>query len=923
MDPGFNLYLCEQVGNDTTIQKKVKKYVKRVISEYVDNVNEDIFNIIEEKSKDQTDIEKIQFHPVITRVDDNNKERLIKSREIQKVLFNFLRFKMREALKKGNDLEFEAIRILYIDHLTGINVDYMLFGSLSPYKGSVHLEHWKYMGFRYITKKIKFEPLYQRNYRQSAHMLSRFISSKQLSSFIHKEIIDDIIAEYGKPNLEKMAVVNKFFNDIVSIASAIWFNEKSIAQKEKMINDLYPFAINQDFINRIYSKEEGLIGLKNLNYYLYNNGFLEETKEIAKFSLDKSRNDLDKFQGYDNLATAHRDLGDYKNALINYFESLNILMNMDEDLMQDELDQPENIDKLVETFGGIYRNVKYSPEKKELKRYRILITLKNIAEVYYKLGNVRKAKKLYNLIKDSINQYSKMGQAAILMNLAMSFRRIKDFEKEYFYLSRMLEYDENILGERVGYINNRLNSLNAAIILDDGKLDVDFLKDFENNKEFDGYLVKGTQLFNSFQFDEAVKWFKKAQQIKKDFRILTNIGVTYFTKGDFPSALKYFNLLNKENKEEINGYIYPGIIKIINGKIDEGIKDVAIAIRLKMEGEVDLYYLLRDFLRQLIKNNHLKTLDSIITKLSSIIPKYYSKGNFYNDISIELTNLGFFEEGRKNFEIALTNANTNIFKAMVLNSLGSNYADQNLHEKAIEYYEKALDLNPKYVNALKNMGSSYSYKLNFIKAIECLKKAIKYAPEDQKNSLKLKKLEYEELARDIINVKSITSDKIKSILYTAEHLVKNLKEDNIGLDFSSILMQYAKGLENILHDKIMIDFKNEVLKKYNNLIPQKYFKPLPTHFKKVFKYNKTITLGQWVYLIKNIDKKSTPIVDELKDKIKKSFSQADIKIIKDSCEFINASRVGSVHDEIKDRKAVINVRRIIISYLNKIINILY
>jgi len=255
--------------------------------------------------------------------------------------------------------------------------------------------------------------------------------------------------------------------------------------------------------------------------------------------------------------------------------------------------------------------------------------------------------------------------------------------------------------------------------------------------------------------------------------------------------------------------------------------------------------------------------------------------------------------------------------------MGSNYADYNLHDKAIECYEKALDLNPKYVTCLMNISASFGYKLNFIKAIEYIDNAIQYAPVDRKEFLKIRKKEYEEMGKDIINLKSVSSDKIKSFLYTGEHLVNNLKEDKVTLDFSPILMQYAKGLETMLHDEIMTDFRNEIMKKYSGQIPQKYVKPLPSHFKRFFLYNKTISLGNWAYLLTNIDNKSTPLIDELKDTIKLKFSQQDIVSIRECCKFINSCRVGPVHDEIKDKKAVLNVRKSIISHLNKIINLLY
>ena len=48
------------------------------------------------------------------------------------------------------------------------------------------------------------------------------------------------------------------------------------------------------------------------------------------------------------------------------------------------------------------------------------------------------------------------------------------------------------------------------------------------------------------------------------------------------------------------------------------------------------------------------------------------------------------------------------------------YSDR---EKAIECYKEAININPKYVNALSNLGSVESLLGNYDKAIEYLQKA--------------------------------------------------------------------------------------------------------------------------------------------------------------------------------------------------------
>ncbi len=52
-----------------------------------------------------------------------------------------------------------------------------------------------------------------------------------------------------------------------------------------------------------------------------------------------------------------------------------------------------------------------------------------------------------------------------------------------------------------------------------------------------------------------------------------------------------------------------------------------------------------------------------------------------------------------------------------------------LYDKAIEYYQKAININPKYVEAYNNMGIIYSKQGNDNKALEMYEKAISINPE--------------------------------------------------------------------------------------------------------------------------------------------------------------------------------------------------
>ena len=61
---------------------------------------------------------------------------------------------------------------------------------------------------------------------------------------------------------------------------------------------------------------------------------------------------------------------------------------------------------------------------------------------------------------------------------------------------------------------------------------------------------------------------------------------------------------------------------------------------------------------------------------------------------------------------------------------GNNYLNEGNFKKAIEFYEKILKIDPKYVKAWNNMGLAYDEINNFQRAIDCYTKAIEIATND-------------------------------------------------------------------------------------------------------------------------------------------------------------------------------------------------
>jgi tetratricopeptide (TPR) repeat protein len=66
--------------------------------------------------------------------------------------------------------------------------------------------------------------------------------------------------------------------------------------------------------------------------------------------------------------------------------------------------------------------------------------------------------------------------------------------------------------------------------------------------------------------------------------------------------------------------------------------------------------------------------------------------------------------------------------AVIWNKTGIAYHQQMLLDKARKHYEKALKINPKYSEAVNNLGTVYYAKKNYRRAISEYKKALQMAP---------------------------------------------------------------------------------------------------------------------------------------------------------------------------------------------------
>jgi len=64
-----------------------------------------------------------------------------------------------------------------------------------------------------------------------------------------------------------------------------------------------------------------------------------------------------------------------------------------------------------------------------------------------------------------------------------------------------------------------------------------------------------------------------------------------------------------------------------------------------------------------------------------------------------------------------------------LNNLGEAYRGKGDYKKSIEYYRKALDVDPRFPTAYRGLGLTYLATGDYREAVSALEKAVRYAPD--------------------------------------------------------------------------------------------------------------------------------------------------------------------------------------------------
>ncbi|MCX8123758.1 MAG: tetratricopeptide repeat protein [Spirochaetes bacterium] len=329
----------------------------------------------------------------------------------------------------------------------------------------------------------------------------------------------------------------------------------------------------------------------------------------------------------------------------------------------------------------------------------------------------------------------KPNDSTILKNLALAYRHRKDYPNALATIQKAIDNDDS---------NPDLLILKGNIFYDMGKFP-EAVKSY--TKALDIAPNNPQALYNTgLTFlktgDElsAVEYFKKAAAADPSGNIAklaySRLGAFYTGRRDYAMAEKYLTMaIQLDPNEPVNHYNL-GIVYMQRQQYEKALAEFKAAEssgvyeEKLLEGLSEAYASLERYDESIAVLERLQPVQNrniaIIARLAEL---YYRKGDldtafeYYKQITV-------YEPVSENARIAYAN-------------MGNIRDDQHRYEDAINFYKKALAIDPKDSSTLYNLGIAYKHAGKLELAVAAFNDAAQYNPDNPKPRLAIADLYYE------------------------------------------------------------------------------------------------------------------------------------------------------------------------------------
>lgn len=954
-DPGFAFHIYELIKKDEKPFQSTAFYIQKLLLEgsYFDESQ--IFspctsNPILNKEKTIVDASlKHTFHlplyfeergdgRVNFKMKDSIDSMKYSTKESTKESLEYFNQRYEFALENKDELTADAIRDLIQEYSTSYYSFEYFTKKQKFYWDPATQKKENYEYIKYLSENITNHDLYNKDHVYSERELAVTILGLGL-----EEDFLEILNNYGlevitkDSNARYSPIYIKFLMDSFSIISTIWFNSLSLKEKENLLNDVYPLNHDRfiDFISIWKEKEKSNFLIDYLSLNMYQNGFMDIVESIWTYKYENARDNYDKASCLNKLGDIYREKIEYEKAYANYKQSLEYTSKLP---LVDRKKSRKNDDPRL------------SPQ------YLHILSLLRIAEMEYILGYNDAEKHIQEAI-NKINRKDIHSKISLMWNLACTYRRAEQFEKEYDCLDILASLGENKREDLVDKADSRLDLMNQCV-LESGMLDQNKLYQIEQEEKSQKLVSIANVLRNSFQFERESMYLDTALKIHENSGIKYDIAISKYNNGNLEEAKYLFGELSScseidvavksqiylsltdfqisteiKDLERIADAFLPFILSLSALKEDEDIKK-----EFKQE-DIDIVtgFIKRTSMQNLQPVIELCTTNVILLKKHEILTQIFefilalSADNCPQDVHLALTDIviiSLFNKGLTDEAVDLSiksieHFNTDEMKIAALDSTANLYFLLGQHKKSIEFLNEAFKIDSKYANLWKNQALNYEKLLDFKKAEECIDKALENDPNNP--NLEGLKEKYSGLKKITINFIKLKDEDVTKFFMSAERLTldlsKSINEDEF--DFTMALVSYGKGLESMLHNKISKQLMKKIHKKYG-VLDDHECNGLPYSLQNILgKKERTISLGSWQHIMKDCRKYiKNPIVKECRDFFAGKLNK-NKDVIFESSKVVSDYRNGSAHHTSKTVDEIMDDRKVIVDKINNVIDVLY
>ena len=602
----------------------------------------------------------------------------------------------------------------------------------------------------YISKALKIDPDYSpaieiknlilnailrksmmnnTTYQEAIIFFEKFINSNPndiqgfiaIASAIYQQSYSEINDINKKNNSDTAATTAKSLEYIAKALKIDPENTEILSLKNQVENSYFIMGYKEIHTNNDFKKAieyfEQYIKLEPNDI----NRFIDITSAIYQQSYSEI-NDINKKNNSDTAATTAKSLEYIAKALKIDPENTEILS------LKNQVENSYFIMgyKEIHTNNDFKKAIEYFEQYIKLKPNDIQGFI-NISNAYYHTDQFETANEYIAkaLEIDSSNAEALYLQKNSLYSIVQKSVDNNDFKKAIEYFEQYIKLVPNDINGLINISNtyyqidqleNATEYIAKALEIDSSNPGALYLQKNIKN-QYAKLLNQGLKYFDENQFDESIGIFK--QYINYDntnIKILVKLGVAHKHMKLYDQALEYFSQAINLDETHSDAYLQIAIIANINENYSNALQNLKLADNYNRNNP-EIYF------EKAKSYWNLNDLENAITNFDKVIELSDPEKSIYQT-SLNLKNQAISKQNQLNPPTIYINVND----AIVYFSRGVDNQIIGDDEKAIEYFNSALEIDPNYRDAYFSRGVSYKNIGNYTKAIEDFNSALEIDP---------------------------------------------------------------------------------------------------------------------------------------------------------------------------------------------------